>query len=431
MEDWLDKPAKCPFGYKILKLPSFREADRELVPVLVDRRTGLMPRLALRWIMRSRRLQVGEASMVHGLNAIGLVYAFCEESAKLDLDEFFGDGEFFKVSQLEQISEYLRSAYSKNGMRAGTTAGIYAVYCQNFLYWLADAEGRGGIKPVNPEKLAQYRRRLDRIFSPLAAGINNGARKPPLSEEMDERLAVLIDPIRGPDGKFAFPLRFANSNPWKPAVRLRNWIAYRIGRECGFRRGEIGSLRLDDIKRVAGNDILSVTRRPTDQSDTRSNLKRPRVKMLGRDALISPVLKQAISQYANTPLKKGGRLGARTPYLLVTNSGAAISGSSLDAIWNAPNSAMQGLMMSWHVLRHTWAEELADLLFKKNMGKPDSSEVVVGILRQLGGWSNKSETPFRYVRSTLRKLGMEYVRERNARFDQEQTGKAASGVVVA
>jgi integrase len=255
-------------------------------------------------------------------------------------------------------------------------------------------------------------------FSSLRAFRSRGQRKEPLDSDQEVALERLIGPERRHDGKYALPLRFSDSNPWKPHTRLRNWIGYRFARELGLRRGEVGKIRIDDIRAVKGHSVVVVRRRPHDPADTRVSGNRPKVKTVERELPISDLLASALRQYQHTLLQDGGRRGARTTYLLVATNGAALSGSSLDAIWIAVRRKL-GRNMSWHVLRHTWAEEIADDLLKEHEGKLDSSELVLGILRELGGWTPTSSTPFLYIRNAMKKRGNEYLRKRNAKFDED------------
>ena len=66
-------------------LPATVQQERELVPTLVDERTRLPPRLALRWVMRSRRNAVSEKTLADGLRAA----AFEErvDAATLEVDK--------------------------------------------------------------------------------------------------------------------------------------------------------------------------------------------------------------------------------------------------------------------------------------------------------------------------------------------------------
>ena len=54
--------------------------------------------------------------------------------------------------------------------------------------------------------------------------------------------------------------------------------------------------------------------------------------------------------------------------------------------------------MTWHRLRHTWAEKQADRLAKVPNGMDQ--------LQYLGGWTNET-SPKRYIKQALAKLGIE------------------------
>jgi len=368
--------------------------------------------------MRDRRIAVGEKTLSDDLRAAGLLYAFCDEILKIDLDEHFADGARLTPHVLDQLFEYLRAGRGGGrGVRALTTTGQLAANIERFLRWLADPSGRGGSAYVRPEELIHYGQRLNGVLRPLRAFRGRGQRIPPLTTDLDVALEELIGPIRGTDGRYLVPLRFQDTNPWKPSTQLRNWIAYRLGRELGLRRGEIGKIRIDDIESLREGAVVAVKRRPHDPADTRHSSNRPKVKTVERVLPISSVLTQGLKQYQHTLLRDGGRRGARTPYLLVTADGAPISGTSLDKIWVAPNRIIPGLRMSWHVLRHTWAEETGDHLTEEHKGELDGDSVALGILRELGGWAPQSLTPFRYIQNTTRARGAKYLRQRNARYD--------------
>lgn len=398
-------------------LPKAAEHQQEILPTLLDDRSGLPLRLALRWAMRSRRSAVGEKTLADDLRAASLLYAFCEDELGESLDELFVDGHRLSAANLEQLIEYLREGKGgERGIRALSTTGQLVSNIERFLRWLAKPMDRGGTIFVPPLELVLYHEQLTHTFSDLRAFRSRGQRKDPLSAEQDLALARLIGPVMRASGHYETPLRFDDSNPWHQSTRLRNWIAYLLARELGLRRGEVGKVRIDDIRNVEG-PCVAVRRRPHDPADTRTSGNRPKVKTVERELPISDVLALAIRQYTHTLLRDGGRRGARSPYLLVTADGLPISGSSLDAMWKAVNNAL-ALNLSWHVLRHTWAEETADDLLEQHQGVLDSSQVALGILRELGGWAPTSSTPFIYIKNALKKRGNAYLRKRNAKFDE-------------
>lgn len=398
-------------------LPKAGTLEQELVPTLVDDRTGLPPRLALRWVMRTRRNAVGEKTLADDLRAASLLYSFCEDELNLSLDELFAHGHRLSSSELDRLIAYLRTGRGSKGVRSLATTGQLVSNADRFLQWLAKPMDRGGKTFVSPTDLVLYHEQLRLTFADLRAFRSRGNRIQPLSSDEDVALSNLIAPLRRQDGRYDIPLRFSDQNPWLPSTRLRNWIGYQLARELGLRRGEIGKVCVGDLRNVQG-PCLAVRRRPHDPSDTRTSSNRPKVKSIERELPVSNLLGSAIRQYCNTLLKDGGRRGARAPYLLVTASGDPISGTSLDAIWKAVNGRLQ-LDLSWHSLRHTWAEETADNLLEQQQGAADSSEIVLGILRELGGWAPTSNTPLAYIRNALKKRGNAYLRKRNAKFDEE------------
>lgn len=408
------------FHISNVKLPRVSDQEQEVVPVLVDARSGLPPRLSMRWVMRSRRSAVSEKTLSDDLRGASLLYAFFEDEVGCELDEVFADGRRLSAEELEKLIAYLRGGKGGHrGIRALTTTGQIISNIERFLRWLAKPVDRGGKTFVSPNELELYHEQLKHTFSELRAFRSRGKRIRPLTAEQDAALERLIQPVARADGRFEFPLRFRASCPWQPATRLRNWIAYRLARELGLRRGEIGKIRVDDIRNVGGHPCIAVRRRPHDPADTRTSGNRPKVKSIERELPISQTLAAAICQYTHVLLMDGGRRGARTPYLLVTNKGTPISGSSLDATWNAVNGALN-FSITWHSLRHTWAEETADDLLDQHVGVLDSSEIVLGILRELGGWASTSPTPFIYIRNALKKRGNAYLLRRNSKFDRER-----------
>lgn len=401
-----------------VKLPKAAPSEQEIVPVLVDARDGLPLRLAMRWVMRSRRMAVGEKTLADDLRAASLLYAFAEDELGLNLDETFAEGRRLNASELERLIEYLRAGKGgMRGIRALSTTGQIVANAERFLRWLAKPLDRGGKTFVSPQDIVLYHEQLNHSFADLRAFRSRGQRKDPLSAEQDLALAALISPLKRSNGRYEAPLRFPDSCPWHPLTRLRNWIGYLLARELGLRRGETGKVRIDDVRDVDG-PCIAVRRRPHDPEDIRTSGSRPKVKTVERELPISQVLAMAIRQYSHTLLRDGGRRGCSTPYLLVTADGSPISGSSLDAVWRAINNVLK-LDLSWHVLRHTWAEETADDLLEEHSGQLDSSEVVLGIIRELGGWAPGSSTPLIYIRNALKKRGNAYLRKRNSKFDRE------------
>jgi len=103
-----------------------------------------------------------------------------------------------------------------------------------------------------------------------------------------------------------------------------------------------------------------------------------------------------------------------SPYLFVTEAGNPMS------YWSAREALLvlgklAGVSgLTWHKLRHTWAESLARELFEQN----GIEEQAIEKLRYLGGWSEKSLTPFHYIRNAIKESANQFLRKRNERMYQ-------------
>lgn len=405
------------YSVRLVRLTGSEGATTELVPMLVSVVDGLPARLALRWVMRRRRWLAAEKTLSDDMRALGWLYTWTERDLGVAFDSHFGGVRLLRPPELQRLIRFLRHSSGENGAprSAASTARLLA-RIGPFLAWLADVEERGGRTPLAPSELATYRERLSHNFAPMLRLQGVSERIPPLSTESDASLRALVGPL-SISGRVQYPLRFRDENPWREKVRLRNWIALRLARELGLRRGAIGKLRIDDHKSDPTGRYLEIRRRTGDIADSRGSTNRPSVKTIEYAVPISMLLSRAIAQYEMTRLDFGGRRGARSPYLLVTERGGPISGTSLDSVWTAVRRRMPSVRLSWHVLRHTWAEETAEFL----LAREESEETALAILRKLGGWTAQSHTPLRYISNVLQRRGDAYLRQKNAHFDEAQS----------
>jgi integrase len=124
--------------------------------------------------------------------------------------------------------------------------------------------------------------------------------------------------------------------------------------ELGIRRGELLKLRLDSLPR-GGEDGIRVLRRPDDPHDSRA--KEPAVKTAERVIPASRNLLAIVQAYLTYP-RPLGRVFGNTPYLFVTRSGSPVSIDTADDVIVAIGRHSGVTPLSWHRLRHTWAELL-------------------------------------------------------------------------
>jgi integrase len=166
--------------------------------------------------------------------------------------------------------------------------------------------------------------------------------------------------------------------------------------ELGLRRGELLKLRLDSLPR-GNDDGIRILRLPDDQADSR--LKEPSVKTAERVIPASRQLLMAFRIYLTAPQPQR-RVSGKSPYIFVTSDGEPLS---LDAANDVIQSIsrLSGMSLSWHSLRHTWAERIADLLAEKPNGADQ--------LKYLGGWTN-SLSPKRYIQNAIAKQAIATLR---------------------
>jgi hypothetical protein len=144
--------------------------EREIVPVLVDNRTGLPCRLPLRWVMRDRRVSVSEKTLTDDLRAAATFYRFAVEVLGISTpDETFADGVMFSPRNLARLIENLRGGADGQPPKSLCTVGHLAGKLEALLIWLADVPNRGGQRPIAAADLVLYRDRLSATFGPLKA----------------------------------------------------------------------------------------------------------------------------------------------------------------------------------------------------------------------------------------------------------------------
>jgi site-specific recombinase XerD len=159
--------------------------------------------------------------------------------------------------------------------------------------------------------------------------------------------------------------------------------------DLGLRRGEMLKLKISSLPRGSETGVR-VIRFPDDPEDTRT--VEPAVKTAERVIPASRDLLRSINLYLTTPRPLGRSFG-KSPYLFVTRTGAPLSiDRAADIIEDI--AAYSGVKFSWHSLRHTWAESLAETLCNEPNG--------LDHLQWLGGWTNP-ESPKRYIQNAIAK----------------------------
>lgn len=362
----------------------------ERLPCLVDAASWIPARVALRWAMRYRRYRVQSSTLAANLRVLGKVYRWTQEAAGFDLDDRLTGGRTLQNREIESLARSFRGNTSAQELDTGAFDQHLAIV-EDFLKWSLDSENRGGCRSLDLAQLAQERNRIELILRSLRSGAHASDRIEPLEEAEIRAIRNSIGPRRDAQGILSFPEVFSAH------TRLRNWLMFEVALELGIRRGELLKLRLDSLPR-GSDDGIRVLRRPDDPHDSRS--KEPAVKTAERVIPASRNLLTAIRAYLTYP-RPLGRVSGRSPYLFVARSGSPVSMDTADDVIAAIGKHSGVSPLSWHRLRHTWAERMAEAF----AGQPNGMDRLV----YLGGWTNPHSAT-RYIQRALARQAKEAVR---------------------
>jgi integrase len=370
----------------------------ERLPCLVESATWLPVRVATRWAVRYRRYRVQSSTLANNLRVLARVYRWARESVGYDLDNHLTQGQSFRNREVESLVSTLRATADGHALDTGAFDQHLAVI-EDFLKWSLDSENRGGRSVLSLEQLTAERGRLDQLFRSLRVGARPSARIEPLEDTDIEAVRLAIGPRRD-SGGMSFPDAFSSH------ARLRNWLMFEVALELGIRRGELLKLRLDSLPRAA-DDGIRILRRPDDPHDSRA--KEPAVKTAERVIPASRELLRAVQVYLTSPPPLG-RVSGKSPYLFVTRSGSPVSIDTADDIIVAIGRLSGVSPLSWHRLRHTWAERMAELFSEQ----PNGMDRLV----YLGGWTNPLSAR-RYIQRSLAKQAKEALRGYHRKLYEE------------
>ena len=382
-------------------------ASGERLPALVETQTWIPVLVGNQWSTRYRRYHVQSSTLTQDLRAIARLYDWSWTIAGIDLDPLLLSGQTLSTAQVKSLSEHLRYGKTNEASRdealpASEEAIAPSVYFNNaydrqlsvieaFLIWALDRENRGGGPDLLLDRIASLQVQLQRVFGSLRGGFVPSERIEPLRESEVEQIRQVIGPLPGFPQQWEFPtLGFTRT------VQLRNWLMFETALELGLRRGEFLKLRVDSLI-DGGKGGIRILRCPDDPHDSR--VREPAVKSAERLLPLSPLLLEAMQAYLSLrpPL---GRVTGKTGYLFTTRDGKPVSLDATDSI-AAETSRRSGIAFSWHSLRHTWAENLADQLLKREDG--------LEILKYLGGWTN-SKSPEHYIKHARQRQAGEWLK---------------------
>jgi integrase len=398
--------------FSILKLVL---ENGERLPCLVDAKTWEPTRVATRWAVRYRRYHVQSSTLASNLRILQRIYLWAETQGQFDLDDFLTSGQRLNTRQIESLIHYLRTKGQpviagvitpKNPEQQSTAIldahsfNHHLSLAADFLEWALDSANRGGISNLNLEQLAAERSILRRAFQSYHTKARPSERIDPLEDHELDAIRQIIGPRQTEQGSWEFP-----QNIFSHKTRLRNWLMFETCLALGLRRGELLKLRLDCLPR-GYDDGIRILRFPDDPLDSRA--KEPLVKTAERVLPAPRSLLAAFRAYL-TGAPPLGRASGKSPYIFVAQTGDPISLDNADDIIVRIGQASGVIPLSWHRLRHTWAEKLAETLCEHPNG--------LDRLTYLGGWTNPQSAK-RYIQRMIARQARETMRMRQEQLYQ-------------
>lgn len=402
------------------------DVDGEELPVLRHAKTWLPAPIALRYVLRTR-FRLGPASLTNHLRAIAILYNWAEATEGVGyFEDFLTSGRILTGDQLQTFLPYLQirryyPAAEMEGLSPDIltlppiicnqtfNARLFAV--REFLEWVVEPANHGGDAILDEEEREIQTAKMVRLFNkPLPVG-DSPRREPITAEEIH-----LIRKAIAPDALGNYP-----PGVFTKFTRFRNWIMFEMALNLGARKGELLTMKVSHLPAKRGDKHFFVPRQqdapedPRKRRRLRGKTRERRVPLTNRNFLPSILAYRD----ARSPV---GRNDPRitSPYLFVTKEGRPIANSSADHIIKQAGKYAARLVdrddvldedvrtqlktslldISWHRLRHTWAERTALILYDEHQAG------AWPILKEWGGWRSE-ESMRRYTEHARRVISEE------------------------
>ena len=422
-------PREVPTMWVVERL----DIDGEELPILRHAETWLPAPIALRYALRTR-FKLGPASLTYYLRAIAILYNWAESTEGIgDFEDFLTSGHVLSRDQLLTLIPYLLCRYhyytdewnnisseclARPSFVSNQTFNTRLSAVRQFLKWAAEPTHHGGHASLSADELVLQRIMEETIFDDEKFWVKESPRQEPITVAEIKLIRKAIAP--NIEGKFP-------PNVFTPNTRYRNWIMFETALNLGTRKGELLTLKINHLPGNKDENFFFIPRQQDAVEDPRKR-RRLRGKTSERSVpLMEPKLLPSILGYRDTPPPLGRNSPKfKTPYLFVTKKGQPVSNSTAGYIikqigkyaahlldnditldeYTRARMKESLLALTWHRLRHTWAELAALSLHRKH------DVGAWAILKEWGGWRSE-ESMQRYIENTLRAIsdraGREYL----------------------
>ncbi|HEY0100344.1 MAG TPA: site-specific integrase [Pyrinomonadaceae bacterium] len=416
------------------------DVDGEELPILRHAEMWLPAPIALRYALWAR-FRVGPSSLTNDFRAIAILYNWAEATEGIGyFEDFLTSGRVLTRDQLLAFLPYLQSRRYIDADELITLSPDYItlppivgnqtynarlVAVREFIGWTVEPVNHSGDMLFDEDERELKLAKMARLCNEHTLTVGESLRPDPITKEEIRLIRKAIMP----DELGNYP-----PNGFRKATRFRNWIMFEVALNLGLRKGELLTLKVSHLPALI--DLLQFFFVPRQQDAPEDPRKRRRLRGKTNERrvpLMEPDLLPSILGYrdAAPPI---GRNDPRitSPYFFVTSEGQPIACSTADHIIKQIGKYAARLVdedmtldehvrarlkesllaLSWHRLRHTWAEQAAQKLYLKyGVG-------AWAILKEWGGW-NSEESMERYIEYAKRAISEQAAREYLSSFSKK------------
>lgn len=400
----------------------------EELPVIRHAESWLPAPVALRYSLRTRFL-LGASTLTAEMRAISIAYNWAENVEGIgNLEDFLTSGRVLSREQLQQLITFLRQHHNRiadgwsnvnivpTGIVSNQVFNSRLFSIRQFLEWAIEPTNNGGRALLDEEARELQIAKIIRLFEKALLPVGVSHRREPLS--ISE--VLLIRRAIGPDVSGIFP-----ADVFDDKTRFRNWVMFETALNLGTRKSELLTLKVTHLPVDLNDARIFVPRQQDAGEDPRT--RRPlRGKTNERFVpLMDPAFLPVLLRYRDAEPPVGrNRPSIITPYLFITENGDPVSSSTADYIiqhiglyaarlldedktideYARAQRRKSMLSLTWHRLRHTWAEQAALSLYRRH------GVAAWAILKDWGGW-NAEKSIERYIQFARRIISEQASRE--------------------
>jgi integrase len=347
------------------------------VPMILDAKDRLPLLLPLRWVIWERLGRRDTLTITADLRAVSLLYQYSKTHG-LDLENRFSSASIFSMAEIKGFARWLRSR--KEGRSLGReTYNQYLARVGDFAGWVTTRAHAFSTNIDQARFATKAGTEISRLFA--SEKVTGKSRKEHLGLNKHDTANLLC--LLEPDNR---------QNPFAEDTAFANMVMVRLLLESGMRRGELLSLRVDDITINGSEALLCIVDRPDPKDDPRRVA--PSVKTLERIIPLSIGMAHLLARY-----ERRVRRGAQNPFLFVSpRFKTPLSSNQVTNVFAALEKRGGFNELTPHTLRRTFNDRFLETARELGIDEITTQRVQTWIC----GWSEQSQMPQLYAQREIR-----------------------------